>query len=68
MSDRWRDNYDSYKLASPDENDPRLCEKCEEPMLYARRIGWYCDTCHPRDPDAAREDHDMWRRIEEEWS
>ena len=52
MSERWRDTYDAWKLASPEDDGVPQCENCGEPMTRWPRRGWHCEECSPRDPDA----------------
>lgn len=73
--DRWRDSYDSWKLASPYDEPPyaaeHLCQGCEsDDGRYLHGDRWLCGDClddaerlAATDPDAPFDEADL-----REWS
>jgi hypothetical protein len=65
MSERWRNDYDLWKLATP-EDEARECATCGEWMRFSRRLRWHCEQCDERDADWLRDEQEERRRMENE--
>lgn len=48
MDDRWRDTYDKWKTACPDDSGP-TCEKHGDWMRRGAEGEWYCEQCEKED-------------------
>jgi hypothetical protein len=64
-SERWRETYDAWKLATP-EDDARVCDECGGWLARSIGPGWHCERCDDLDVDRLREDREERRRMEKE--
>lgn len=48
MSDRWRDTYDKWKTACPDDGAP-TCNTHGDWMRRGAEGEWYCERCEQED-------------------